>query len=138
MSRRILIGVLLVALAIPLAYAMSELPPHGSETTPPYTHISPYYLERGHGEAGAENIVTDIILNYRGFDTNGEVTVIFTAMAAVLAVLLGTTTHPEVDAPRADPQPSVVVRFIVRVMAPLIATFAVYVILNGHVTPGGG
>ena len=138
--KRALVIVLLVALALPLLYAVSELPPHGSPDTPPYTHVSPRYLERGVEEAGAENIVTDVILNYRGFDTNGEVTVIFTALAAVLAVLLldappHASRRPHV--PDAIPA-SVVVRFIVRVLAPFIALFAIYVILNGHVTPGGG
>ena len=139
MIRRGLIVGLLVIIAVPLMYAMSELPPHGSADSPAYTHVSPRYLEQGAEEAGAENIVTDIILNYRGFDTQGEVTVIFTAMAAVLAVLLGAGgPHGTEPTPPGRVAPSVVVRFIVRVLAPFIATFAIYVILNGHVTPGGG
>lgn len=138
--KRVLVIALLVAAAIPLLYAMAELPPHGSPTTPPYTHISPYYLKNGPEEAGAENVVTDVILNYRGFDTEGEVTVIFTSLAAVLAVLLMGSPSPS---PRAMPKQtevpvSVVVRFIVRALAPFIALFAAYVVLNGHVTPGGG
>lgn len=137
MMRRLLIGALLIAVAVPLLFAMAQLPPHGSPATPPYAHVSPYYLEHGPEEAGAENIITDVILNYRGFDTEGEVTVIFTAMAAVLAVLLVTPTATR--APEAaDVDVSVVVRFIVRVLAPFIALFAAYVVLNGHVTPGGG
>lgn len=142
MRRALTIGLLTLVAAVFL-YAVSELPPHGSPASPAYTHVAARYLERGPEEAGAENVVTDIILNYRGLDTQGEVTVIFTAMAAVLAVLLGTVAKPHeahatgaaAPTPRA---PSVVVRFVVRVMAPLIAAFAVYVILNGHVTPGGG
>jgi multicomponent Na+:H+ antiporter subunit B len=139
MIHRALIAGLLVLLALPLMYAMAELPPHGSPDSPAYTHVAPRYLERGPEEAGAENVVTDIILNYRGLDTHGEVTVIFTAMAAVLAVLLGTGATPRSDAaPPERNAPSVVVSFIVRIMAPFIATFAIYVVLNGHVTPGGG
>jgi multicomponent Na+:H+ antiporter subunit B len=139
MIRRALVIALLVAVAIPLLFAVSQLPPHGSPDTPPYTHVSPYYLEHGAEEGGAENIVTDVILNYRGFDTQHEVTVIFTSMAAVLAVLM--LAKPD-RAPKVAPAPelpvSVIVRFIVRVLAPFIAMFAIYVILNGHVTPGGG
>lgn len=140
MMRRALVIVLLVAVAAPLLLAMSQLPPHGSPETPPYTHVSSYYLEHGAEEAGAENIVTDVILNYRGFDTQHEVTVIFTAMAAVLAVLLLTRSdHAEDDSkPDGELPVSVVVRFIVRVLAPFIALFSAYVVLNGHVTPGGG
>ena len=140
MIRRALIVVLLIAAAAPLMLAMSQLPPHGSPETPPYTHVSPYYLENGAEEAGAENIVTDVILNYRGFDTQHEVTVIFTSMAAVLAVLLLDPPGRQRTAqPSQQPVPvSTVVSFIVRVLAPFIALFAIYVILNGHVTPGGG
>lgn len=141
MIRRALIVALLIAVAVPLMLAMSQLPPHGSPGTPPYTHISPYYLEHGAEEGGAENIVTDVILNYRGFDTQHEVTVIFTSMAAVLAVLLLARTEPaerEITSEESRLPVSVVVRFIVRVLAPFIALFSAYVVLNGHVTPGGG
>lgn len=142
MIRRAFIVVLLIAVAAPLMLAMSQLPPHGSPETPPYTHVSPYYLEHGAEEGGAENIVTAVILNYRGFDTQHEVTVIFTSMAAVLAVLLLAHTEPagSEDPPQDEEHlpVSVVVRFIVRVLAPFIALFSAYVVLNGHVTPGGG
>jgi multicomponent Na+:H+ antiporter subunit B len=137
--KRALTLVLLVALAVVLLNAVADLPPHGSPDTPAYTHVGAYYLENGSEETGSENIVTSIILNYRGFDTNGEVTVIVTALMAVIAVLTGvqdTGTQP--DAEVIHVAPSVVVRFIVRVLAPFILVFAVYVILNGHVTPGGG
>ena len=138
--KRALVIALLLVVAVPLLFAMAELPPHGSPTTPPYTHVSPYYLENGAEEGGAENIITTVILNYRGFDTEGEVTVIFTAMAAVLAVLLmNKSDRATVEQPSSEIIPvSVVVRFIVRVLAPFIAMFAIYVILNGHITPGGG
>lgn len=135
--KKALVAALLIVAAVPLLLAVAELPPHGSASSPAYTHVSAYYLEHGEEEAGAENIVTDVILNYRGFDTNGEVTVIFTALAAVLAVLLLGRPHTRPAEKPAHPV-SVVVRFVVRLLAPFIAMFAVYVILNGHVTPGGG
>ena len=135
--KRAAVIVLLVVVAIPLVLAMADLPPYGSPDSPAYTHVGSYYLEHGVEEAGAENIVTDVILNYRGFDTEGEVTVIFTAMAAVLAVLMVAGGGTAEARPLPTP-PSVVVRFIVRVMAPLTLMFAAYVIMNGHITPGGG
>lgn len=139
--KRTVVLVLLIIVALPLLYVMSQLPTHGSATSPAYTHIAPRYLERGPEEAGAENVVTDVILNYRGFDTNGEVTVIFTSLAAVLAVLLAgragdnrsASRHEDVARPA-----SLVSQFVVRLLAPFVALFAVYVILNGHISPGGG
>ncbi len=137
--KRALTIVLLVAVGAVLLNAVAAIPPHGSPDTPAYTHVGAYYLEHGPEETGSENVVTSVILNYRGFDTNGEVTVIVTALMAVIAVLAGAPDagrRPESDA--VPVTPSVVVRFIVRVLAPFILVFAVYVILNGHVTPGGG
>lgn len=135
--KKALVVTLLIFAAVPLLLAVAELPPHGSAQNATYTHVSAHYLEYGAEEAGAENIVTDVILNYRGFDTNGEVTVIFTALAAVLAVLLlGRPASTATERPAHVV--SIVVRFIVRLLAPFIAMFAIYVILNGHISPGGG
>ena len=141
MMRRALVIAVLVAVAIPLMLAMAELPPYGSPDAPTQTHVAPRYLERGFEETGAENIVTAVILNYRGFDTQGEVTVIFTAMAAVVAVLVLGEARGHTDGRSSRPSPvpvSVIVRFIVRVMAPFVLLFSAYVVMNGHVTPGGG
>lgn len=136
MRRAAVIAVLVLA-AVPLLAAVAQLPPQGSPDNPTYSHIVPRYLEHGAEEAGAENIVTDIILNYRGYDTNGEVTVIFTALIAVLAVLLVERTPRKGRKPSPIPV-SPVVLFVIRVMAPFVLVFALYIILYGHVSPGGG
>ncbi|MCE5203768.1 MAG: hydrogen gas-evolving membrane-bound hydrogenase subunit E [Coriobacteriales bacterium] len=135
--KRASVAALLVLIAIPLLAAMAELPPHGSSETPAYTHVSERYLQRGAQEAGAENIVTDVILNYRGFDTNGEVTVIFTSVVAVAAILL-LRDEERTSQERSSTPVSPVLLFIVRTMAPFIALFGMYVILFGHLSPGGG
>jgi len=138
--KRALTVALLIMIALPMLFAVAQLPPHGSPESPAYTHVSARYLEQGPEEAGAENIVTGVILNYRGFDTNGEVTVIFTSLAAVMAVLLGVRKgeEPLVRQPASTVEVSAVVSFVVRLLAPAIALFGIYVILNGHVSPGGG
>ncbi|MDZ4655149.1 MAG: hydrogen gas-evolving membrane-bound hydrogenase subunit E [Coriobacteriia bacterium] len=138
--KKLLVTALLIVAAVPLLFTAADLPQYGSAENATYTHVSAHYLEHAVEDAGAENIVTDVILNYRGFDTNGEVTVIFTALAAVLAVLLLDRTPATASEKPAQPtQPvSIVVSFIVRLLAPFIALFALYVILNGHATPGGG
>jgi multicomponent Na+:H+ antiporter subunit B len=135
--KRALVIALLVIAAIPLLIAVAGLPPHGSLDAPVQTHVSAYYLEHGAEEAGAENIVTDVILNYRGYDTSMEVVVIFTALAAVMATLLGKRTRA-VPGSVSEAGVSVVVQFVVRLLAPFIALFAICVILYGHISPGGG
>ena len=147
--KKAFVAALLIVTAIPLLIGVAALPPHGDPDTPVHTHISARYLQDGREEAGADNIVTGVLLNYRGLDTAGEVTVIFTALMAGLAVLIShkkrrepdegcdTLESPAEDAPVPVPV-SPVVSFVVRLLAPFIAIFAIYVIVNGHVTPGGG
>ncbi len=150
MRRPIAIALVLLS-AIPLVVAVAGLPAHGDPSAPVHTHVSAHYIERGAEEAGATNLVTGVLLNYRGLDAAGEVTVIFTALIAVLAILLGTGTTPESTASSrgasdrrgADRESTVapvspIVSFVVRLLAPFIALYAAYVILHGHVTPGGG
>jgi multicomponent Na+:H+ antiporter subunit B len=50
-------------------------------------HVSPRYIERSHEETGAPNFVTAVLADYRGYDTLGETTVIFTAGVACLLIL---------------------------------------------------
>jgi len=59
-----------------------QLPPFGS----PSMRVAGSYLSRGVQETGATNIVAAILLDYRGYDTLGEATVLFTAVLGVLAV----------------------------------------------------
>lgn len=145
MKKALTIGLLIVA-AIPFLIAVAALPEYGSDDAPVHTHVSARYIEHGAEEAGATNIVTGVLLNYRSLDTAGEVTVIFTALASVLAVLIVRgvvgSEHPrQTEQPPADPTvPAVspVTLFVVKLLAPFVGLFAIYIMLKGHVTPGGG
>jgi len=136
--RRALILALLILASVPLLYAVAQLPPVGSAENPPYTHVVPHYLEEGPEETGCENIVTAVILNYRGYDTDGEVTVIFAAMMGVFGVLLLQRTAEKTVQPDKTVPVSPVTRFIVRTLAPFIVILAVYMIIYGHASPGCG
>lgn len=65
------------------------LPPFGAPDTPVHTHVAPYYLENSVPQTGVPNVVTSVLASYRGYDTLGETTVIFTAGIAVLLLLKG-------------------------------------------------
>ncbi|RLF75454.1 hypothetical protein DRN39_07275 [Thermococci archaeon] len=52
-----------------------------------YRYTDQYYIEHGIEEVGGTNIVTDIVFDYRGYDTIGEATVLFTAIAGAVALL---------------------------------------------------
>ena len=70
-----------------LIYGTYGLPPFGVSDTPIHTHISVQYLERSISETGVPNVVTSVLASYRGFDTLGEVIVVFTAAIGVLSIL---------------------------------------------------
>jgi multisubunit Na+/H+ antiporter MnhB subunit len=64
-------------------WALSELPHFGK----PLMTVAKKYLEEGISKTGAVNLVAAIILDYRGYDTLGEATVLFTSVIGVLAIL---------------------------------------------------
>ncbi len=70
--------------------ATLDMPAFGDPNAPIHQHVAPRYLEQSGQEIGIPNVVTSVLASYRGYDTLGEVTVIFTAAAGVL-VLLGRT-----------------------------------------------
>lgn len=70
-----------------LAWAAASLPAFGDPASPASAHVSPRFIERGLAETGARNLVTGVIVDYRGYDTLGETLVIFTAGLACLLVL---------------------------------------------------
>jgi multicomponent Na+:H+ antiporter subunit B len=89
-SKRSFLGPFLVVLitgAI-LINATLDMPNFGDPNAPIHHHVAPRYIEESGREVGVPNIVTSILASYRGYDTLGEVTVIFTAACGVL-VLLG-------------------------------------------------
>lgn len=72
-----------------LIYGTWDLPAFGDPNAPAHRHVAPEYLADGEHETGAPNIVTAVLASYRGYDTLGEVTVIFTAGIGVLLLLSG-------------------------------------------------
>ena len=71
-----------------LIYATFDMPAFGSLDAPANLHVAPRYLNESFGEVGLPNVVTSVLASYRGYDTLGEVTVIFTAAVGVM-ILLG-------------------------------------------------
>ncbi len=81
-------GSVLVAglVAVGLLLTVPALPPVGSPDAPAFGPVSEFYLNDS-AERGIDNAVTAVLVVYRGFDTFGEVAVVFAAAVAVLAVL---------------------------------------------------
>lgn len=90
------------------------------------------YTQEGVVETGAINQVTAILFDYRGFDTLGEATVIF-----VTAIILGFFA-PRKKTSMLGVSLSKLVHDGVALILPFILIFGFYIILFGHVSPGGG
>jgi multicomponent Na+:H+ antiporter subunit B len=69
-----------------LLLTVPALPPVGASDTPAFGPVAEYYLTDA-ADRGIDNAVTGVLVVYRGFDTFGEVAVVFGAAVAVLAVL---------------------------------------------------
>lgn len=128
--RRIIGIVLLAIVVLGITLSLAEIP-FGT----PKTHVGDYYVNEGVKETGAVNIVTSVVLNYRGFDTLGEITVLFIATIGLGALL---KTHKERKKKRDVTPASLVLSTGCRFLFPLLIVFAIYIIFHGHLSPGGG
>lgn len=114
----------------------------------PFQELAPVaaaYAENGPDELGAANLVTSVIVTYRGLDTLGEVTVLFIATAGVGFLLrrdeeeAGTdTTNSPTGHTHSPRQASELLSSGSMLLFPLLMLFGVYIFLHGHLTPGGG
>lgn len=80
---------LLIAIATGalLVYGVADMPDWGNPHSPASLHVSPRYIEKAMEETRVPNMVTAVLADYRGFDTFGETTVIFTAAIACIIIL---------------------------------------------------
>ena len=84
---RILPLAVVVITGAALIYATRDMPSFGDPYAPAHQHVAPRYIEKSGAEVGPPNIVTSVLASYRGYDTLGEVTVIFTAGVGVIMLL---------------------------------------------------
>lgn len=129
-----------------MLFTVSELPTYGMETNPTTNALSEHYIEAGIAEVGATNLVTNVILVYRGFDTYAESCVLFLAATCVIMLLKrdknnNTAKDDQIrqeDAQIEAEEGSLLLRSIVRFLMPIGLLFGFYILFNGHISPGGG
>ena len=98
--------------------------------------LATHYAGQGPAELGAPNLVTAVVVTYRGLDTLGEVTVLFISAAGVGLML---RRRQQVAAEEEDKKPaSEIVVTAAQLLLPMVFLFGVYVFVNGHLSPGGG
>jgi len=150
-----------------LIYGSMDFPPWGDPQSPASTYVSPHYIEQTLEETGVPNVVTAVLADYRGYDTMFETIVIFTA-GVICIFLLRTfkPTEPQSRLYRhihtgitlrikkggKFPDDSkefkridttwtpydLIIKTTCRLIIPFIQIFALYVIVHGHHSPGGG
>jgi len=136
--------VLVLLTGATLIYGTLDMPPYGDITAAIHNHVAPYYLENTAEHTGLPNVVTAILASYRGYDTLGEVFVIFTAAVGVL-LIIGRTKHGRRRTKRMAPgelrdsmRENVILRVVSKLLIPVILLFAFYVQWHGDFGPGGG
>lgn len=70
-----------------LSYATLDMPGWGDPSSPASTHVSPEYIQEAYEKTATPNLVTAVLGDYRGYDTLGETTVIFTAGIVCMMLL---------------------------------------------------
>jgi multicomponent Na+:H+ antiporter subunit B len=123
-----------------LLYTVAFLPTFGDKTNPDNNEVSKRYIENGLEETGAVNIVAGMILDYRAFDTYGESNVLFIACCCVLILLRNDDKKNNVikDEQDAAFEYNPILGCVTKVAFPIILMFGICIILNGHLSPGGG
>lgn len=120
-----------------LIYGTFDMPPFGDASNPVHQHVAPRYIQDSPTEIGLPNMVTSVLASYRGFDTLGEVVVVFAALIAVLS-LLSVRREQDSIAPQSGLQKHEVLRVIAKLVIPPTILFALYVQFHGDFGPGGG
>lgn len=141
MIKRMFIFIMLALMAI----IFFNLASNYSESSS-LSKLGHYYVEQGPQEIGAPNLVTAVVVTYRGLDTLGEVTVLFISAAGV-GLLLRRGRHKQDDDQidesgsthkAAHKAASEIVETATELLLPMIILFGIYVFINGHLSPGGG
>jgi multicomponent Na+:H+ antiporter subunit B len=147
MVKKVFVAVLLLAMAVLFYGLFSEF--KGNNSLNP---VSSYYAEKGPEETGAANLVTAVVVTYRGLDTLGEVTILFLAATIIGFFLIkrersgggdegsgtGESAERSRRIERGGQKASELLKTGSRFLVPVIFLVGAYIFMNGHLTPGGG
>jgi multicomponent Na+:H+ antiporter subunit B len=136
--------VVVISATLVVLYATFDKPTFGDPNAPVHQHVAPWYLEKTPEYVDIPNVVTAVLGTFRGYDTLGEVFVVFTAGIGVL-FLLSARRGAGAPEPRSGPDDSaiglrddLIPRVVGRLLVPFILLFGLYVQFHGEYGPGGG
>ncbi len=125
------------AATITFVYASFDQPALGDPEAPVHQYVAPWYLENTPVLMDFPNVVTAVLGSFRGYDTLGEVLVVFTAAIGVM-LLLGPLSPSSSTSPSSGLRYHLIPRVVGRLLVPFIALFGLYVQFHGEYGPGGG
>jgi multicomponent Na+:H+ antiporter subunit B len=136
--KKIILFVIITVLGYTLAITFKNIP-FGENRVGDLSHpetVAAYYLEKAPEDLHVANTITAVVVNFRGFDTLGEVTVLFLAATGLASILYRKEDEEEDE--RIILKSSTLVRTGAKILFPLILVLGLYVFIHGHLTPGGG
>ena len=134
-ARSVLALVALAALGATLVAAVADLEPFGHYPGP-YGDVLAKVVP---GERHEGQLVAATVIDYRGFDTVGEELIMFTAVCGCVALLRRRRRERGAEAAAdARPIPTVAARALGGALVGPVVVLAAYVVIHGHLTPGGG
>ena len=142
-ANRMVALIVVVTTMLVVIYATFDKPRFGDPSAPVHQHVAPWYLEQTREAIDIPNVVTAVLGSFRGYDTLGEVFVVFTAGIGVL-FLLGSRSGEYVQRGPVDSEQTeglkhyLIPRVVGRLLIPFILLFGLYVQFHGEYGPGGG
>ncbi len=124
-----------------IIYASFDQPRLGDPGAPAHQHVAPWYLEKTAEFIDIPNIVTAVLASYRGYDTLGEVFVVFAACIGVLFLLSVPPVKPQKSKSSDNSsglRHHLIPQVVGRLLVPFIFLFGLYVQFHGEYGPGGG
>jgi multicomponent Na+:H+ antiporter subunit B len=138
-NRRIALVTVIITIAA-IIVATFDMPRFADPAAPAHQHVAPWYLETTREAIDIPNVVTAVLGSFRGYDTLGEVYVVYTAGIGVL-FLLGTGAprrSESLDGQALGLRHYLIPRVVGRMLIPFILLFGLYVQFHGEYSPGGG
>ena len=131
--------VVVAVLATLIIYATFDKPRLGDPQAPVHQHLAPWYLENTPLLMDFPNVVTAVLGSFRGYDTLGEVFVVFAACIGVQFILgVKPTAGSHYDPSASGLRHHLIPQVVGRLLIPFIILFGLYVQFHGEYGPGGG
>ena len=138
-TKPILALIVVITTILIVVYATFDQPRLGDPYAPTQQHVAPWYLEKTPEAIDIPNVVTAVLGSYRGYDTLGEVFVVYTAGIGVLFLMSARTQNRRKPSTRVRGlRHYLIPRLVGRMLIPFILLFGLYVQFHGEYSPGGG